>query len=607
MRRRPPSARVKPEERVKSPASSGRGSLWILDPWRDLVLIVGAPLIILPALWLVEARFRPDQIYVFVASFGAVGHHLPGMMRAYGDRFLFERFKYRFVLTPLLVGGTCLLFAVRELNALVLVAYLWGVWHGLMQTYGFLRIYDSKVGSVSRRTARFDSAMCITWFGAAVLLSPTRMARILTDYYRAGGAVVSPAIVGGVTNAWLMATALATLGFVGHLVYDLVRGKTQSPAKLSLIVTSVAFWWYSNVVVSNMLVGIALFEIFHDVQYLTIVWIFNLNRVDRNPGVGRFTRFLFRRSWGLAGLYIGLIAAYGSLNLVPPWLSSQALSRSLTGLLTASALLHFYYDGFIWKVREPSVRESLGLSGASARPFESGRVAPSLVGGRPAQARRSSGAQPIGPSGPAPWAHGLKWAAFVVPVAWLGFAEMRGAMQALERDRRIVQAVPRSAEARNNLGGALLVRGEVGEAIEQLQEALRLNPQHAEAHSNLGVALARRGRTLEAIDHYREALRLDPRQTQAYSNLGNALLQQGQVREAIARFTEGLAIDPADPQARTNLAGALLRDGRIDEAIAELERVLRVTPDFEPARRNLEIMRRQRQGNEASSQTNKLR
>ena len=47
---------------------------------------------------------------------------------------------------------------------------------------------------------------------------------------------------------------------------------------------SIAFWWYSNVAVSNMLVGIALFEVFHDVQYLTIVWIFNLNRVDRNPG-----------------------------------------------------------------------------------------------------------------------------------------------------------------------------------------------------------------------------------------------------------------------------------------------------------------------------------
>ena len=555
--------------------------MWILDPWRDFVLIVGAPFIILPALWLAQSRFRPEQIYLFVASFGAVGHHFPGMMRAYGDRILFERFKYRFVLTPLLLGATCLAFAVRQLNAMVLVAYLWGVWHGLMQTYGFLRIYDAKVGSASRLTARLDSAMCVTWFGAAVLLSPSRMTKILTDYYRSGGTILSPSIVAGLTNVWLGATALATVGFVAHLLYSRARGNRQSPAKLMLLATSIAFWWYSNVAVSNMLVGIALFEIFHDVQYLTIVWIFNLNRVDHHPTVGRFMRFLFRRSWGLAGLYVGLVVAYGSLNLIPSGLSSQTLSRGLTGLLTASALLHFYYDGFIWKVREPSIRESLGLQASGQAADASSATSP-----------RAERARPVGRS---PWTHGLKWTAFIVPVAWFGFAETRGAIQTIQRDRLIVQAVPRSAQARNNLGGVLLVQGQVDEAIEQLQEAARLDPTSAEAHSNLGVALSRRGRWSEAIEHYQEALGLDPRQTQAYSNLGNAFLQQGRVREAIAQFDQGLAIDPNDPQARTNRAGALLRDGRIDEAIADLEQVLRVRPDFEPARRNLEIMRRQQQ------------
>jgi tetratricopeptide (TPR) repeat protein len=264
----------------------------------------------------------------------------------------------------------------------------------------------------------------------------------------------------------------------------------------------------------------------------------------------------------------------------------------LTGILTASALLHFYYDGFIWKVREPAVRESLGVGAGRSfdspptdRPFDSLRKADRL-----AQGRRLGRSRPGEPSSSG-LAHALKWAAFFVPVAWLGIAETRGSVVALERDRLIVQAVPRSADARNSLGGALLLRGEVDEAMEHLQEAVRLNPAHAEAHSNLGVALARRGRAAEAIEHYREALRLDSRQTQAYSNLGNALLQQGRIREAIARFQEGLSIDPADPQARTNLAGALLREGRVDEAIAELEQVLRVTPEFQPARRNLEIMR----------------
>jgi tetratricopeptide (TPR) repeat protein len=549
--------------------------MWIVDPLHDLVLIVGAPAIILPALWIAQSRFRPDQIYLFVASFGAIGHHLPGMMRAYGDRLLFQRFRYRFLLTPLMLVGICVLFAVRELNALVLIAYVWGVWHGLMQTYGFMRIYDAKVGAVSKATARLDSAMCIAWFVGAVLVSPTRMAKVLTDYYQSGGIVLPPTLVRTAITAWLAATLVITLAYLVHFARDRSRGSTQSPAKLLLLATSIGFWWYSNVAVSNMLVGIALFEIFHDVQYLTIVWIFNLARVDRNPGVGRFTRFLFRRSWSLAGLYVGLVAAYGSINLLPAVLSSTMTTRILTGVLTASALLHFYYDGFIWKVRDPSIRESLGVGAA-------GNAAPK---GKPAE--------PIPRVGPLPWVHGLKWAAFIVPVVWLGVSQSQGAMRRIERDRLVVDAVPRSAQARNNLGGSLLVQGQIDEAMEHLREALRLDPGHAEAHSNLGVALARRGRAADAIEEYRKALSLDPGQTQAYSNLGNALLQQGSVREAIEQFDQALAINPDDPQARTNRAGALFRAGRTDEAIADLEEVLRVSPNFEPARRNLQIVRGQ--------------
>jgi Flp pilus assembly protein TadD len=558
----------RPERVEAATRQPPRRSAWIIDPVRDLLLILGPPLLIVPALWAAGTRFRPEQIYLFVASFGAVGHHLPGMMRAYGDRLLFDRFKYRFLLTPLVLGGTCVLFAMRELTAMVLVAYVWGVWHGLMQTYGFLRIYDAKAGSVARTTARLDMAMCVGWFGAAVLVSPTRMTKLVTDYYNAGGAVVTPAALSLAVDLWIVATAVVTVVFVSRLVHGLLNGQRQSPAKLALLAVSVSFWWYSNVAVSNMLVGIALFEVFHDVQYLTIVWIFNVNRVDRNPGVGSFARFLFRRSWSLIGLYVGLVAAYGALNYVPGAVGDQTVSRVLTGLLTASALLHFYYDGFIWKVREPAVGESLGV-------------------GPVARAHRQDRSTPAG------WVHGLKWAALAIPVAWLGLSQTSGTIGRFERDRLVAEAVPQSAQARNNFGGSLLLQGRVDEAIPQLEEALRIEPQHAEAHSNLGVAFARRGRTTEAIEHYRESLRLDPRQTQAYSNLGNALLAQGHVREAIEQFRAALDLDPSDPQARTNLAGALVREGRIQDAIAELERVLKTTPDFQPAARNLEVLRRQ--------------
>src|SRR6184192_3790899 len=75
-------------------------NVWILDSWRDLILYVGTPLLIIPLFTLAQARWSAQEIYLFVAAFGAMGHHLPGMIRAYGDRALFERFRWRFLVAP---------------------------------------------------------------------------------------------------------------------------------------------------------------------------------------------------------------------------------------------------------------------------------------------------------------------------------------------------------------------------------------------------------------------------------------------------------------------------------------------------------------------------
>ena len=63
-------------------------------------MYVGTPLLLIPAFALAQAKWSPQDIYLFVAAFGAMGHHLPGMIRAYGDRALFERFRWRFIFAP---------------------------------------------------------------------------------------------------------------------------------------------------------------------------------------------------------------------------------------------------------------------------------------------------------------------------------------------------------------------------------------------------------------------------------------------------------------------------------------------------------------------------
>src|SRR5882724_8467545 len=105
-----------------SAGPSNKPSMWILDRWRDLLLFVGTPVLLIPLFTAAQARWSAQDIFLFVGAFGAMGHH----------------------------------------------------WHGMMQTYGFCRIYDAKASGKAAARARIDMALCFAWFLGAEILSPMR-------------------------------------------------------------------------------------------------------------------------------------------------------------------------------------------------------------------------------------------------------------------------------------------------------------------------------------------------------------------------------------------------------------------------------------------------
>src|SRR5213082_3046644 len=445
------------------PAAAPRTSLWILDSWRDLILYVGTPLLLLPVFALAQARWSPQDIYLFVAAFGAMGHHLPGMIRAYGDRGLFDRFKWRFIFAPVFLLVTCVAFFWWDLKGILLVVFFWGVWHGLMETYGFCRIYDAKAGTFDALTRRLDFAMCVIWFATAVALSPYRLSDTLDTYYMCGGPFIAPSFIQHVQQLILFAAITVSVLFLLHFGRLWIIGKRPNPVKLALLITSIAFWWYCNNLVANILVGIALFEVFHDVQYLSLVWIYNRNRVEKDQNIGGFMRFVFRRSGSLVGLYLGLIFAYGSLAYFNSRLQIETIKHVLTGVVSASALLHFYYDGFIWKVRESSTRQSLGLSGGTAEVSPHGIFHGWLL-------------------------HGAKWvAAFVVPLGALWLWQLHSAVPALQRTAWVVQDLPIGARQHYEYAKSLQRDGQLDAAAREFETTLSFDPKHAGAHYSLAL------------------------------------------------------------------------------------------------------------------------
>lgn len=536
------------------PATVPKRNPWILSSWRDLLLYVGTPLLLVPMFALAQARWSAQDIYVFVAAFGAMGHHLPGMIRAYGDRALFERFRWRFILAPIFLVAVCVGFYWWDLKGIVLVVFLWGVWHGMMQTYGFCRIYDAKMGSFAAVSRRLDFATCGIWFAGAVILSSQRMTDALDAFYESGGPFISPEIIRTLQQgAWVFAIGISVL-FLANFVWMWAQGKRQNPVKLALLGTSIAFWWYCNNGVTNILAGIALFEVFHDVQYLSLVWIYNRNRVEKDSSIGGFMRFVFRRSGSLIGLYIGLVFAYGSLGYLSSHMGIETAKRILTGVVAASGLLHFYYDGFIWKVREKSTRQSLGISGGAAE-ATSGGFFPSWL------------------------AHGSKWAiAFVLPVGAMWFGQMRGTVPEIDRWAWVITDVPNGARQHYNYGAALQEAGRLDQAAEQYDTALRFDPTYAKVHINLARLLADQGKYDAAQTHFQEALRLEPHDTELHSAYAYLLERMGHRDEAQAEYENAIRLNPRSARTLYNYGAFLDKQGKIDDAVVEYERALRVDP-----------------------------
>jgi protein O-mannosyl-transferase len=137
---------------------------------------------------------------------------------------------------------------------------------------------------------------------------------------------------------------------------------------------------------------------------------------------------------------------------------------------------------------------------------------------------------------------------------------------------------PRAFLAHNNVGLALLEKGQMDEAVAHFRKALEAHPGFAEAHSNLGNALFRQARLDEAIREFQEAVRLDPQLASARNNLGLALLEQGRAEDALAQFFKALEVRPDIADIYNNMGTALRQLGKLADAAYCCEKSLELQP-----------------------------
>jgi Tfp pilus assembly protein PilF len=270
-------------------------------------------------------------------------------------------------------------------------------------------------------------------------------------------------------------------------------------------------------------------------------------------------RFIFRRSGALIGLYVGLVFAYGSIGYLNSHIGMDTVTRILTGVVAASGLLHFYYDGFIWKVREKSTRQSLGLAGGTADVKLGGFI-------------------------PGWTLHGAKWAmAFVIPVGAMALGKAYWAAPEAQRIGYVAADLPSSPRAHFNYGAALQKVRRLDEAEKQYNTALEFDPNYAKVYINLGQLFLTKSKLDEAKKNYEKAIELDPKTAETHSGYAYVLERLGRPDDARAEYQTAIRLNPRSAQLCYAYAIFLDKRGETDAAIAQYQRALDVDPNFADA------------------------
>ncbi len=547
----------------KSARLGGRGSTWIISPAADLALLIVTPLAIVPLTLLVARSYwSVERISLFVVAFASIGHHVPGFLRAYGDRELFARFRWRFLLAPPVVVVAAWLVAQTRLSGLVLLLLLWSTWHVLMQTYGMLRIYDLKRGLGTAPRARRDFWLCIALFGCGLVFSDVRLLTIGEIAWRVGLPMLTPFVVTALRASVGVGAIVALGAYLLELAHDYRAGQVVW-TKLLLLLTTGGLYWLCGMNGIPVLLGVAMFEVFHAIQYDALVWAYD-RRLGAKVGsrLGPLRAIFERREW-FAAIYVAAIAGYGVFRLLAEDVAASRVQTILFAVLTASTLLHFYFDGFIWKV------------GAARR----GATAESPL-------TRRSGIP-----------HGLKCAALGSIVAILLLLEYRSGpadSHELAWLSSAAQWAPGLSDVQSRLAREEIRHGDVPAALVAARHAASLQPNSADAQADFGAVLMRAERYVDAAVALGAAHRLQPGSWQHAYDLGLAQTKLMHWTEAESAFRAADQSSPHNPQIESGWAQALFqlgnrayRAGDLSAAGADYRRSISLSPSLAEAQINL--------------------
>jgi len=116
--------------------------------------------------------------------------------------------------------------------------------------------------------------------------------------------------------------------------------------------------------------------------------------------------------------------------------------------------------------------------------------------------------------------------------------------------------------------------GKYSEAVDIARKAGERNPDHAEIQTWWGISLVKMGKRAEAIDHFIHASKKDPTDEKAHLYWGLTLAMDKNFEDAISHYRVVLEINPEHSNAYAYWGTSLSALGKLKEAVSKLEESL---------------------------------